>query len=167
VTVQPEGSAQQAFEDAFDRLWPRCRALATRMLGSSEADDVAAEAMARMWAHWSRLGAQGWLDGWALRVTTNLAVDRARRRVRVAPSRPADDPSDAAVLRLALTAALVRLPRRQRQAIVLRFLTDLSEEEVAVALGVSTGSVKTHVHRGLASLRLRLGPDFPEFDHGL
>jgi RNA polymerase sigma-70 factor (sigma-E family) len=49
-------------------------------------------------------------------------------------------------------AALRRLPERQREAIALRYYLDLPEAEIAAAMGVSTGSVKSHLHRGIASL---------------
>jgi RNA polymerase sigma factor (sigma-70 family) len=72
------------------------------------------------------------------------------------------DESDQVVLRAALAAALLHLPRRQRETIVLRYLCDLSEADVAAALGVSPGAVKTHLHRALAALRSNIGPDFEE-----
>jgi RNA polymerase sigma factor (sigma-70 family) len=56
-------------------------------------------------------------------------------------------------------AALRRLPVRQREALVLRYYADLSEAEIAAAMGVSAGSVKTHAHRGLATLAELLGED--------
>ena len=56
-------------------------------------------------------------------------------------------------------AALRQLPVRQREALVLRYYADLSEAEIAAAMGVSTGSVKTHAHRGLAALAKLLGED--------
>ena len=49
-------------------------------------------------------------------------------------------------------AALRSLPERQREAVVLRYYLDLSEHEIAEAMGVSNGSVKTHLHRGLTAL---------------
>jgi RNA polymerase sigma-70 factor (sigma-E family) len=49
--------------------------------------------------------------------------------------------------------ALSRLPRRQREVLTLRYYLDLSESQIADALGISTGSVKAHAHRGLAALR--------------
>jgi RNA polymerase sigma-70 factor (sigma-E family) len=55
-----------------------------------------------------------------------------------------------------MLAALGELPERQREALVLRYYLDLSEADIAAAMGVSAGSVKTHIHRGLASLTQRL-----------
>ena len=63
------------------------------------------------------------------------------------------------MLRRTLVQALLRLPRRQREAVALRYLVDLPEREVASVLGLSTGTVKTHLHRGLAALRTVLGPE--------
>lgn len=63
-------------------------------------------------------------------------------------------------LRTDLTEQLMRLPRRQREVIVLRHLYEFSEHETALAMGVSAGSVKTHSHRARATLRERLGGDY-------
>jgi len=51
---------------------------------------------------------------------------------------------------------LARLPRRQREAIVLRYYAGMSDGEIAEALGVTTGSVKTHIHRAMAALVERM-----------
>lgn len=56
-----------------------------------------------------------------------------------------------------VVAALRRLPARQREALVLRYYLDLPEAEIAVTMGVSAGSVKTHLHRGVAALGRTLG----------
>ena len=53
-------------------------------------------------------------------------------------------------------AALRSLPDRQREVLALRYYLDLSEAEIAATLGISAGSVKTHAHRGLATLAERL-----------
>jgi RNA polymerase sigma factor (sigma-70 family) len=151
------------FEEAFDELFPRAQRLAYRILGNwLSAEDVAAEALARACLRWARLRSLPWRDGWVLRVTTNLALDVAKRK-RPEPSVPTSvDAEDAAVLRLAMLKALEGLPRRQRQVLALRFLSDLSEADVATALHISAGSVKTHTSRGLTTLRQRLGPDLEE-----
>lgn len=56
-------------------------------------------------------------------------------------------------------AALRTLPVRQREALALRYYLDLPEVGIAAAMGVSTGSVKTHLHRGMAALARALGED--------
>lgn len=58
-----------------------------------------------------------------------------------------------------VVAALRQLPDRQREALALRYLLDLPEAEIAAAMGLSAGSVKTHLHRGLAALARQLGED--------
>lgn len=55
-----------------------------------------------------------------------------------------------------MIVALGRLPQRQREVLTMRYYLDLSEGEIAEALGISAGSVKAHAHRGLASLRDRV-----------
>lgn len=148
-----------SFEEAFDELWDRAYALAHRLLGSREAaEDVAAEALARTWLHWSKVGALPWRDGWVLRTTTNLVTDSLRRRPRFAAARAGRDVAEEVVLRQALLQALARLPKRQRQVVVLRHLCDLSEADAAAALGLRTGTVGVHLHRGLAALREQLDP---------
>lgn len=84
-----------------------------------------------------------------------------REPLMLAPQHSPDE-ADHVVLRAALAAALVHLPRRQRETIVLRYLCDLPEADVASALGLSAGTVKTHLHRALASLRVSIGTDFEE-----
>ena len=55
-----------------------------------------------------------------------------------------------------MIAALGRLPQRQKEVLTMRYYLDLSEAEIADALGISAGSVKAHAHRGLAALRDRM-----------
>ncbi|GAA1237763.1 SigE family RNA polymerase sigma factor [Oryzihumus leptocrescens] len=57
-----------------------------------------------------------------------------------------------------LLSALRGLPRRQREVLVLRYYLDLTEAQIADALGISPGSVKSHAHRGLSSLRTQMEP---------
>jgi RNA polymerase sigma factor (sigma-70 family) len=123
------------------------------------AEDVAAEALARAYARWSRVAELPYRDAWVLRVAANLAIDETRRRRPLGTVAPSPDPDDATTLRLALSAGLRSLPRRQRQAVALRYLAGLSDREVAGALGISIGSVKTHLHRDRAALRAAFGPN--------
>jgi RNA polymerase sigma-70 factor (sigma-E family) len=149
------GARDEGFRAAFDRSFPLAERVAYRITGDAGmAQDLAAEALTRMFVRWPRFVRQDHVDAWVTRVATNLAIGVVRKR---RPQPQLDDfPSSAeeqVVLRIALAEALARLPRRQREVVVLRYLSDLSEADVAAALGVSAGSVKTHLHRGLASLR--------------
>ena len=157
--MREEGS----FEAAFDELFPRAVRLAHRLLGDrAAAEDVAAEALARAYARWPKVSGLPYRDGWVLKVATNLSIDRLRRRVPEVWPDVAGDFEDGVELRIALNAALLTLARRQREAVALRYLGGLSDQEVAHALGISIGSVKTHIHRGLKGLRGRLGAGMEE-----
>jgi RNA polymerase sigma factor (sigma-70 family) len=163
---QPVLRLPGGFDEAFDGLFRQAFLVARRILTSdAAAEDVAAEALTRAYVHWRKIGDQPWREGWVVRVATNLSIDVARKGNRIADHAPDErsvDDDDVAI-RLALVEALSRLPRRQREAVALRHLAGLSEQQVADALRVSTGSVKTHLHRGLASLRGRLAdPDLFE-----
>jgi RNA polymerase sigma-70 factor (sigma-E family) len=86
--------------------------------------------------------------------------DRHDARRTVAPA--AGSPEGSAVAAAEherVVAALRRLPERQREALALRYFLDLPEAEIAAAMGVSAGSVKTHLHRGLAALAQLLGEE--------
>jgi RNA polymerase sigma-70 factor (sigma-E family) len=154
----------EAFEACFDALFPKAFGLAQRMLGDVQAaEDVAAEALTRLYARWPRLQTADYRDAWVMKVAGNLAIDVVRRRrADPRPLAPAPEPQDLATLRVALAASVSGLPRRQRQAIALRYFGDMTEEEVARSLGVSKGAVKSHLHRGLRTLRGRVGESFEE-----
>jgi RNA polymerase sigma factor (sigma-70 family) len=81
----------------------------------------------------------------------------AGRRPRLDERPPATDPHHSVDDRLDLFPLLAELPRQQRAVVVLRYYEDLSEREIADALGCSPGSVKRHASRALATLRTRLG----------
>ena len=78
-----------------------------------------------------------------------------RRHATPAPAE-AQAMDGATVEHQSMLAELRRLPPRQREAIALRYYLDLTEADMAAAMGVSPGSVKAHLHRGLATLASRL-----------
>ena len=138
------------FEEAFPDLYRLAYRVSFRVLGDrGDAEDVAQEALARSHVRWSRLRDQP--QGWVVTVATNLAIDRLRRRQR--STGPVCEPIALVETHLSeridLARALRRLPRRQRQVVVLRYLADWPELDVAVALGCSPGTVKSHASRGL------------------
>lgn len=161
AAARPGGD--EGFDEFFLRILPRTIRSARRITGDPwTAEDVAVEALARAHARWSRVSQLPWRDAWVLRVASREALHQLRRRPLAPVVGDDQDESDHVALRLALVAALGRLPRRQREAIVLRYLCDLPEADVALALGVSAGTVKTHLHRALATLRTNIGSDFEE-----
>ncbi|MBO6603188.1 MAG: RNA polymerase sigma factor [Roseicyclus sp.] len=151
------------------RLLPRVLSHALRVLGDrSEAEDVAQEAMLRLWR-----AAPGWQgDGaakpgtWLYRVTANLIVDRLRRSGRAvgldAVDEPADDRESAEAMLMrrgrmaALDAALAQLPERQRQAVVLRHIEGISNPEIAAVLDISVEAVESLTARGKRALAAAL-----------
>jgi len=150
-----------SYDQFFDDCLPSVLGLARRLTGDrSQAEDIAIEAMGRAYAHWEKVRQMDHARAWVLRVTTNLVIGQARkRRIELPVEAAAADVADIVALRLALLATLRRLPRRQREAVALRYLVDMPEREVAAAMGVTAGSVKKHLHRGLATLRAALGTD--------
>jgi RNA polymerase sigma-70 factor (sigma-E family) len=153
-------SIDLVFEDAFDDLYGRAYGVAFQLLGRrTEAEDVAQEALARAFVHWRKIRA--YAEAWVVRVAGNLAIDTWRKRRHVDEHRSTDDAPGVAPgpsgLRIDLHRALESLSKRQREVLVLRFLADLPEADVARALGCSVGSVKQHASRGLATLRTTMG----------
>lgn len=147
------------FDATFRELYIPAYAVAMRILrDAQDAEDAACEALARMAASWRRLQGVSYQRAWVLRVTANVSIDMIRKRRAIpgdvadraaAPVRPDD--------RLALAAALAQLPRRQREVVVLRYLADMTELQVAEHLHISQGAVKQHTRRGLEALRSALG----------
>jgi RNA polymerase sigma factor (sigma-70 family) len=152
------------FEEEFPALMLSAYRVAHRILGNvGDAEDAAAEALARTLSAWRRVGDLPYREAWVARVAANVAIDRVRRRpIAVAPPDPPPDFTEAAALRVALSAALLALPRRQRQVVALRYLGGFSVTDVAGSLGMSANSVKKHTQRGTSALRARLGPDWRE-----
>jgi RNA polymerase sigma-70 factor (ECF subfamily) len=153
------------------RLLPRALRHAARVLGDmAEAEDVAQEAMMRLWK-----AAPDWrADGpaqpatWLHKVVANLAVDRLRRAraTGLDPDTAADaipDTAPGAEARMAqadrmaaLDAALATLPERQRQAVVLRHIEGLSNPEIAEVLEIGVEAVESLTARGKRALKRRL-----------
>jgi RNA polymerase sigma factor (sigma-70 family) len=150
------------------RLAPLVLGLATRMLSGdrAEAEDVAQEAMLRLWKI-----APDWRQGeakvstWLYRVAQNLCTDRLRKRRSVdidAIPEPADDAPGVAEAMLdtaraeALQGALNTLPERQRVAVILRHLEGRTNPEIAEVLEISVEAVESLTARGKRALSVAL-----------
>ncbi|MGJ8621615.1 MAG: RNA polymerase sigma factor [Yoonia sp.] len=146
------------------RLLPSVLAQATRMLASrSEAEDVAQDAMMRLWKiapHWQEGDAK--VSTWLFRVVANLCTDRLRkRRGAVALDQVAEPldsaPSVAAQMQAqtrlrALSDALAQLPERQAHAVALRHLEGLANPQIAQIMEISVRSVESLTARGKRAL---------------
>ncbi len=162
------------------RLLPRALRYAARLLADrAEAEDVAQEAMLRLWKV-----APDWRAGeakvatWLYRVVTNLCIDRQRaqgRRGAVAldeVAEPADDAPGplagliAADRMAALAAALAALPLRQRQAMVLRHIEGLSNTEIGAVMDLGVEAVESLTARGKRALAARLAGRRADLGYG-
>jgi RNA polymerase sigma-70 factor (sigma-E family) len=142
------------FDAEFEHLWSRAYGVAYVVLGDrGESEDIAQETLARALVRWRKVSA--YAEPWVVRVAGNLAIDRVRKRQRTDAFRAQDVPGVDAQ-RVDLQRALVALSPKQREVVILRYLVDLPEAEVAETLGCSVGTVKTHASRGLAALRKSL-----------
>ncbi len=145
------------------RMTPRALGFAMRMLGDmAEAEDVAQEAMLRLWRvapEWRQGEAK--VTTWLFRVVANLCTDRLRKARGVALDavpEPEDDAPGAEARLLAasraraLDEALLTLPERQRQAVVLRHIEGLANPEIAEVLEISVEAVESLTARGKRAL---------------
>lgn len=131
------------------------------------AEELVQQALVRTYAAWPRASADDPM-AYARRVMANARIDSWRKLHREVPS-PDDDTASASAPsrehdlaeRDALVRALRQLSARRRRVVVLRYLMDLSEREVADDLSVSVGTVKSTAARGLAQLRGLLTTDIP------
>ncbi len=169
-------AAQAGDRGALDALlrrhYDRVHAVCRRIAGSSrDADDAAQEAMIGIVRGLPRFDRRAQFSTWVYRIATNAALDELRRRKR----RPAlalvteegeqveaADPLatrqvEGAVDRLSIDAALDTLPEEFRTAVVLRDVADLDYAEIAEALGIPVGTVKSRIARGRAQLADALG----------
>lgn len=162
------GDTQHDFSVTFPEAFGRSLRVAARILGDgATAEDVAAEALARAYARWDEIGHCGYTEAWICRVTSNLALDMLKRRkpemrwlqATVVHRGSHLSTEDEAASRLVVATAIARLPSRQREVVALRLLADFSEDDAARAMRVSIGTVKRHLKRAKASLRLHLGHD--------
>jgi RNA polymerase sigma-70 factor (sigma-E family) len=139
--------------------------LAVVLLGDRPAaEDVVQEAFCGLYRRWRSLSDTGKALPYVRSSVINGCRSVLRRRQRQSGSaagEPAGESAEAMALvgeeHREVLAALRRLPGRQREVLVLRFYLDLGEQEIAVALGISRGTVKSTTSRGIAALGRILG----------
>jgi RNA polymerase sigma-70 factor, ECF subfamily len=158
---------ERAFQQLSRRHLPAMLGLARRILGNAaEAEDVAQEAFIRVWTHAPRWQPLAQFRTWLTRIVTNLCLDRKRRAPWVEleaagdivdPALGASDKVEDDERERMLTAAIEKLPLRQRSAIVLTYGEGMSNAQVAEILDTSVSAVETLLVRGKQNLRRALG----------
>jgi RNA polymerase sigma-70 factor (sigma-E family) len=153
--------AEAEFAEFMHGRWSALVRLGYGLTGDQGlAEDLAQTALARAYASWPRVRRAGSPDAYVRRIMLNANHSRFRkRRVREQltdriPETGAAEDSGRPDDRSALVAALMRLPAGQRAVVVLRYWMDMTETEVAEALGCSVGNVKSQASRALAKLRV-------------
>ena len=155
-----------AYRTLTRRHLPAMLGLARRILGNAaDAEDVAQEAMLRVWTHAPRWQPLAAFRTWLTRVVVNLCLDRKRRRAWVGLEAAGDivDPAPGVTelaehgeRERALAAAIANLPARQRTAIVLTYSEGMSNAQVAEVLDTSVSAVETLLVRGKQNLRTQM-----------
>src|SRR5512134_1774556 len=162
VSSLPGVTEAAAFEEFFlaehERLF---QALYLLTGDRYEADDVAQEALLRAYERWDRVSAMDSPAGYVYRTALNLHRSHLRkltvRARRVFAAVPAEDLSGPVAASHDVRRALARLPRGQREALILVEWLGMGSEEAGRALGIDAASVRGRLHRGRASLRRELG----------
>ncbi|OXS59335.1 RNA polymerase sigma factor SigW [Cohnella sp. CIP 111063] len=168
---------QRAFAEIVDMYKDKLYHLAFRMTGNrQEAEDVVQETFLRVYKNLDRYDENQKFSTWIYRIATNLCIDRLRKRRAVysldAESSdhegldgyamlPSDDRTPESELLLSETQRLIQesiatLPIKYKSVMILRYLQDLSLQEISDVLDMPVTTVKTRVHRGREFLRKKL-----------
>lgn len=161
-------SADEAVEQLYLQHWDRLVRLSYLLVrDQGQAEEIVQDALVAVHQRWDRLDPDR-ASAYLRQAVVNRSRSALRHRSVVQrflerQPAPADHPgADEAALvddeRREVLAALARLPRRQREVLVLRYYLDLSEADIAETLGISRGAVKSHASRGAAALRGLLTP---------
>ncbi|MEE1928614.1 SigE family RNA polymerase sigma factor [Streptomyces sp. TRM 70351] len=156
-------SAEDDFRSFVHSRWSRLLRTAYLLTGHhQDAEDLVQAALARAYTRWEKVRRARDPDAYVWRILINTNTDRLRRN-RISewlthwlPERATSDRADQVVERSVLLDALRTLPVRQRATVVLRYLEDRSESEVAELLGTGVGTVRSQTARALTRLRAEL-----------
>lgn len=166
--MRPDEAA--LFHEFVQARWARLVRTAYLLTGDhGEAEDLAQNTLVKVYGAWQRVQSTDSPDAYVRRilVNTNAARFRKKRITQLlgadAPDRGEADSTERIGQRDALMRALSRLPAKQRAVVVLRYWDDLSEIEVAAALGCTVGTVKSQASKGLAKLRTDPELDGPQW----
>ena len=152
---------EAAFHDYVTARGPSLLRTAFMLTGNrADAEDLVQAALAKTYLSWSKIHDRAALDNYVRRAMVNTHISWWRRRK--VEEFPTDELPDQVVADHAhdsdraevVRRALERLPERMRAAVMLRYFEDMTEPEIATALGISLGTVKSTVSRAVAKLRI-------------
>jgi RNA polymerase sigma-70 factor (sigma-E family) len=168
VTAQAaaDGDAGRAIAELYAAHYRALVGLAVLLVHDvATAEEVVQDSFVAVHANWRRLRDGGKASIYLRRCVVNRSRSVLRHRMvaerhmlQPAPEMPSAEQGAMTLLeRSAVVAALRGLPTRQREVLVLRYYADLPEAEIASAMGISQGAVKSHAFRAMAALRGLLG----------
>ncbi|RLE24141.1 MAG: RNA polymerase sigma factor [Actinobacteria bacterium] len=180
LVAAAQGGDRNALDQLLRRHYDRIHAVCRRVAGGTrDADDACQEALIKITRNLPRFDGRSSFATWAYRIATNASLDELRKRKRrpaLHSVRDGDDVGQTSEIidpmaekrlqhvsdRLILDDALAQLPEDLRAAVVLRDVADLDYKEIAEALDIPVGTVKSRIARGRSALakHLRLG-DLP------
>lgn len=168
---------QNAYGEIVELYKDKVFQLCYRMLGNRhEAEDIAQEAFIRAYVNIARFNMELKFSTWIYRIATNLCIDRIRKKkpdfyldaevsgtdgltmysqVAAETNLPEED-LESIELQEAIQRAISKLPEKYRTVIVLKYIEELSLNEISEILDMPLGTVKTRIHRGRESLRQQL-----------
>ncbi len=166
-TASQRWDADTALEQLYAAHWRQLVRLSVLLVHDvGTAEEIVQDAFVAVHARWSRLRDHDLALAYLRQTVVNRSRSTLRHRGVVLrhltrssappPAPAADEALLAGDRRGAVLDAMRQLPQRQREVLALRYYVDLSEAEIADALGISRGSVKSHASRGSATLRALL-----------
>lgn len=169
---------QDAFEDIVSFFQHRLYHLCYRMLGNAqEAEDIAQEAFVRAYVNIHTFDQKRKFSTWLFRIATNLCIDRIRKKkpdyyldaevpgtegldmysqIAASDMLPEDE-VEKMEMQQRVQYEISRLPEKYRSVIILRYMEELSLQEIGDILELPLGTVKTRIHRGREALRKQMG----------
>jgi len=168
---------QNAFGDIIEIYKDKVFQICYRMLGNRhEAEDIAQEAFIRAYVNIQRFNIELKFSTWLYRIATNLCIDRIRKKKPdyyldaevpgtdglnmysqiAADGRLPEDDVESLELQAMIQLEISKLPEKYRSVIVLKYIEELSLNEISEILELPLGTVKTRIHRGREALRKQL-----------
>ena len=160
LVLASRGGDRGAFETLYERYRAATHGVALSYVPADAAGDVVQEAFARALAKLGSLREPSRFGGWLMTIARNAALDAVRHRGRHRADTEADDvaASDPPRVEVARVLTVLRtLPTAYRESLLMRLVEGMSGAEIAEKTGMTPGSVRVNLHRGMTMLRAKLG----------